>query len=47
MKEFLCKYCKEFCKKYPLNKEGYHFISSVMKMQQIKCAFTNGFFFKR
>ena len=44
MKKFLCKYCQEFYEKYPLDKEGYHTISPIMKMQQIRCAFSNGIF---
>lgn len=42
--EYLCKYCKEFYEKYPLDKNGYHSISSNVKMGQIKCAFSNGIF---
>ena len=42
--KYLCKYCKEFYEKYPLDKDGYHSISSNVKMKQIKCAFSNGIF---
>ena len=42
--KYLCKYCKEFYEKYPLDEDGYHFISSNVKVQQIKCAFSNGIF---
>ena len=42
--EYLCKYCKEFYEKYPLDKNGYHSISSNVKMGKIKCAFSNGIF---
>jgi len=41
---FLCKYCREFYEKYPLDKDGYHSISSNVKVQQIRCAFSNGIF---
>ena len=44
MKKYLCKYCKEFYEKYPLDKDGYHSISSNVKVQQIRCAFSNGIF---
>ena len=42
--KYLCKYCKEFYEKYPLDKDGYHSISSNVKVQQIRCAFSNGIF---
>ena len=42
--KYLCKYCKEFYEKYLLDKNGYHSISSNVKVQQIRCAFSNGIF---
>ena len=42
--ENLCELCKEFYRKYPLNKDGYHQLSPTTKMSKINCAFKTGIF---
>ena len=38
-----CKRCKEFRETYALDDEGYHRISSIMRMGPIRCAFEEKF----